>query len=107
MYCRCGECGRVWTSDNITRNRWWGYYVCEECEAEEYICDHCGFMWKSCNEFIVCDNCKRHIKKQDNNIIEAMNKWRKEYHNKFKNWNIFWEMFFKKLEEELENNSSH
>lgn len=35
-------------------------------------------------------------------IINHMRKWQKEYNNKFKNAQIFWEMFFKELRKQLE-----
>jgi len=35
-------------------------------------------------------------------IIKHMRKWQKEYDNKFKNAQIFWEMFFKELRKQLE-----
>jgi hypothetical protein len=37
-------------------------------------------------------------------ITQSMNKWRKDYNNKFKNWEIFWEMFFKEMERQLTDN---
>lgn len=38
-------------------------------------------------------------------IVKYMNTWRKKYHNKLKNADVFWEMFFGELEKLLDFNN--
>jgi len=39
--------------------------------------------------------------KQINKVIKEMREWSKMYHDKFKDGNTFWEMFFKELRSKL------